>query len=183
MYGKIEVAPYVIFVTSLLACATDLARGKIYNWLTLPVLLLAFAVSFAEGGWPMLAQSLLGASVGFALFGWLFFFGVLGGGDVKLLMAIGAWGDFHLTIEVALLSIILGGIMALGWLFFTKRLKDFWQRIRGSALSLWISELDFVAPAIDRKQTMPFGVPIAVAAVWGELAHPLLQWGILPWVH
>jgi hypothetical protein len=77
---------------SIGAAATDLLWGRIYNWLTAPALVFGLAVSAGLGGWSGLGDSLLGALAGLLLYGWMFWLRVLGGGDVKLLMALGAWG-------------------------------------------------------------------------------------------
>src|SRR5258708_4015056 len=70
------------------AAITDYRTGKIYNWLTLPALVFGLVVaSFA--GLPTVASALQGVALASLIFLPMFFCGVLGGGDVKLLMAIG----------------------------------------------------------------------------------------------
>jgi hypothetical protein len=97
-------------------------------------------------------------------------------------MALGAWGGVGFVAEVAVLAILLGGAMAAGLLAFKGRLPDFTRRMRRFILTLLIRELEPEAPVIDSKFTMPFGIPIAVAAVWTAIAHPLATMGLLPWI-
>jgi len=77
----------------LWAAASDVRRRIIPNRLNLAVALLAPAWWWACGLslWPGVAEQVaLGAAV-FALFALLFAWGMIGGGDVKLLGALGLW--------------------------------------------------------------------------------------------
>jgi prepilin peptidase CpaA len=170
-----------VSLISVIAAATDFARGRIYNWLTLPALLAGFALSVWFGGWSGLEDSAAGAGAGLLLYGWMFWLGAMGGGDVKLLMALGAWGGFHFAEEVALLGLLLGGIFAGFILLFKGRLADFSRRMWHFIQTVMVRELEPEAPKIDHKLTMPFGIPIGAAAIWSIWAHPLLGWGFKPW--
>ncbi|MCA9774609.1 MAG: prepilin peptidase, partial [Myxococcales bacterium] len=78
-------------VVAAVALGTDLARRKIYNWLTLPAIALGFALQGALGGVHGLEQAAYGFAIAFGLF--LVFFLLdagVGGGDVKLVGAFGA---------------------------------------------------------------------------------------------
>jgi prepilin peptidase CpaA len=169
MSGRTDLAQHfawVITVAALLAAATDVARGRVYNWLTVPLLAAGLAASAWMGGWRGGADALLGAAAGLLFFGWMFWIGVMGGGDVKLLMALSAWGGFRFSQEVALLSVLLGGAMAVAVLAVKGRLPDFARRMRRFLLSVLVKELEVESPKLDRKSQLPFGVPIAAAAIW-----------------
>ncbi|MBC7691384.1 MAG: prepilin peptidase [Methylotenera sp.] len=178
MSGKIELIPAVIIAVSLLAAATDLLRGKIYNWLTVPVMVLGLIVSFQNGGWSAFGYSAASIALGLALYGWMFLIRVMGAGDVKLLMALGAWGGLWFTFDVAALGVLLGGVMAAVLLTFKGRIAAFARQIYQFFLTLFVRELEVQVPKIDRKLTMPYGVPIAAAAIWVALANPFVKWGI-----
>jgi prepilin peptidase CpaA len=166
----------------LIAAVSDVVTGKIYNWLTLPALACGFAAAGYLGGWAGLGDAALGAGIGLVLYGWMFWIRVMGGGDVKLLMALGAWGGLAFAQEVAVLGVLLGGIFAAAWLGLHGKLPAFVAKMRRFLYSLLIKELELELPQVDRKLTMPFGLPIAAAAIWSALSHPLLRWGFLPWV-
>ncbi|HAR43885.1 MAG TPA: hypothetical protein DCS07_14830 [Bdellovibrionales bacterium] len=172
---------YAIPLISLVALFTDLVWGRIFNWFTLPVFCLGLVASFYVSGFSGLGTGLLGAVAGLVLFGWLFALRVMGGGDVKLLMALGAWTDPKYVFETAILSILLGGVLAALLLLAKGRLPDFSRRLYRFLLSVFIRELEIQAPVVDRKLTMPFGIPIAIAAVWVLFDHPLQKWGVFPW--
>jgi prepilin peptidase CpaA len=170
-----------LIAISLAAAGTDLMKGRIYNWLTLPAIVLGIAASAALGGWTGARDSLFGAALGLVLYGWLFFARAMGGGDVKLLMALGAWGGPRYAFDVAVLAIFLGAALGLLMLAARGRLLDFGRRIYRFALTILVREMEIEAPRIDRKQTMPYGIPMAAAAVWVAWADPLTRWGWRPW--
>ena len=73
------------------ACFTDLRSHRIPNWLVLPFLLAGIVVSGWLQGWHGLGQSFAGLGLGVLIYGFLFWLGGMGAGDVKLCAAIGAW--------------------------------------------------------------------------------------------
>lgn len=168
--GQIAIALF-----SLAAAFTDFLWGRIFNWNTVTMFLAGLAASFYAAGWIGLAEGAAAAFLGLLLYGWMFALRVMGGGDVKFLMALGAWGGLGYVLEVALLGILLGGLMAVGVLAARGRLRSFYERMQHFFLTLVVRELKAEAPRIDRSSTMPFGIPIAVAAVWSAWSHPLRQ--------
>jgi prepilin peptidase CpaA len=181
--GRIESPIFLAAIAAFaaIACATDLKSGRIFNWLTLPALVGGLVFAAATDGWSGIGDGLLGVVAGLLLYGWIFFLGAMGGGDVKFLMAVGAWGGLRYTVEVALLGVVLGGALAVGMLLFTGRLTGFLARMWRFLLTLMVKELELETPKIDRKFTMPFGVPIAAAAVWVAFGNPFERWGVRLW--
>lgn len=172
---------YPVIALSLAGAVTDLLKGRIYNWLTFPAILIGIAASVAWRGWGGLGDSFLGVGLGFALYGWMFWLGFMGGGDVKLLMALGAWGGARYATEVALLGVLLGGAMALVVLLFSGKLGAFARKMYRFLLTVFIRELELEPPKIDRKLTMPYGVPIAAAAICVAVLDPFEKWGLRLW--
>jgi prepilin peptidase CpaA len=172
-----SISSFAIFLLAAVASVTDVARGRIYNWLTLPLTLAALIFATVTQSWSGLGHSLLGLALGLLLYGWMFWIGVLGGGDVKLLMAFGAWGGAQYVGEVALMGILLGGAMSILMLLSQGHLVNFGKKLYRFILSLAVKELEVEMVQVNRKLTMPFGVPISLAAVWVLLGHPLEHWG------
>jgi prepilin peptidase CpaA len=162
---------------------TDLLRGKIYNWLTLPAILVGIGVSSCVHGWSGLCGSLLAVGLGFLLYGWIYLLGAMAAGDVKFLMALAAWGSpnpSHFVVDTAILGIVLGGAVALVSLAARGKLIAFirkiWRLFYSSALSAIAGDFEIEPPSIDRAATIPFGVPLACAATWAAFADPLVRW-------
>ncbi len=180
MAGRIE-PEWVIGVLSVLggvAVLTDLLRRKIYNWMTFPAMFLGMAwLSWSEG-WGGLGRSLSGMGVALICFGLFMAFRWLGAGDVKLLMAFGAWGGARYSAEVALFSIILGGLLTLLVMLLTGRLFGFLKRVKQFFLGLLVRELEVVPFQADRRFRLPFAIPLAIAAISEALGNPLEQWDI-----
>jgi prepilin peptidase CpaA len=179
MCGNSQVAYYSIIALSGIAGCTDIARGKIYNWLTLPALAAGLLSGLYYSSFQGLGCAALGAAAGFLLFGWMyFFFKTMGAGDVKMLMALGAWGGAQYSLRVAILSICLGGLFALISLILKGRLISFSKKIYAFFASIVVKELEVAPPKLDRSMTIPFGVPMALAAVWVLTADPFQRWGL-----
>lgn len=99
------------------AVYTDVRWGKIFNLLTFPAMLAGVVLNTALGGVDGLLLSLGGLGLGFGVFIVSALFGrILGGGDIKLLMALGslqgayflAWAIFYAALVGAVLAIALG---------------------------------------------------------------------------
>ena len=181
MVGKINFLSYGIVLISSIAVLTDLFLGKIYNWLTLSGVLLGLISSSYFLGWEGLLQSCLGIGLAFLAFSWMYGFGWLGAGDVKFLMALGAWGGWHYAAEVALLSVLYGGIMAVFLLLIRGRLIVFIKKMYFFLLSIFVKELELYFPPVDQSLRMPFGIAMGIAAVTNLWMHPLSRLGVDLW--
>lgn len=94
------------------AMYTDFRYGKIYNWLTLPAMIVGTSLHAVFDGWQGLLQSLAGMMLIMLLF--LLFAPKIGigGGDTKLVMAVGAFVGLNTVVWVTLFSAIIGGVLA-----------------------------------------------------------------------
>ena len=105
---------YWLALAALLgATIVDLKKREIPDWISAALLVLALAAKL--GGWH--AVGWIGILAGFAIafgvsFG-LFAMGGLGGGDVKLLAALGAALGWPAILPFALLMCMFGGVAAL----------------------------------------------------------------------
>ena len=97
----------------LCACITDLRHGRIPNVLTFGGALAAVAYHLATGGWSGGLSSIGGWLAGAALFFPFFALRGMGGGDVKLLAAFGAWLGPMTAVWAALYAGVIGGVAAL----------------------------------------------------------------------
>jgi prepilin peptidase CpaA len=101
----------------------DIRCGRIPNWLTYGGLLAALAAQFLMLGWPGLKSGLVGVLAGGGIFYLVFLVGGMGGGDVKLMAAVGAWAGAAQTVVVLIAAAITGGILAVGFMIFQRRVR------------------------------------------------------------
>ncbi|MGA3010158.1 MAG: prepilin peptidase [Terracidiphilus sp.] len=119
----------VLFVATF----TDIRSRRIPNWLVLPFLLAGILISpwrpdwrgnIQGFGWHGLGQSFAGMGLGLLIFGFLFWLGGMGGGDLKLCAALGAWiGPMQLFYAMVYTG-LAGGIMVLCWAVFGGFFKE-----------------------------------------------------------
>ena len=151
-----------------LATFSDLRTGRIPNALTFGAMAGGLLFSAIHAGGAGLATSLLGGVVGLALFFPLFALGGMGGGDVKLLAAVGTWlGPFG-ALQAALWASLAGGVLAVivglsrGYLAAALRnvsaLLWVWRTVGPSRVSeLTLSE--------SKGPRLAYAVPIGIGAI------------------
>ena len=105
--------PSVVIVISLIACVTDLRTRRIPNVLTFGAALGGLVAHTALEGTTGALTAGGGLLTGLLVFLPFFALGGMGGGDVKLLAALGAWLGSYETLYLALYSAAAGGPLAL----------------------------------------------------------------------
>lgn len=110
---NISISMYFLLAILLIASVWDAAKFVIPNWLTLFGMMLGIGFSSYLYGWEGLGTSLLGIVVIFLVFlpAWMFF--GMGAGDVKLLMVVGSFIGFGLTLLVGFDSLMISAVMFL----------------------------------------------------------------------
>jgi prepilin peptidase CpaA len=149
---------------AIAGAVTDLLYQKIFNWLTLPALLLGFALqTIGYGLGDLFGQGLLAALFGAAfcavVFGIFHFWGKgFGAGDVKLLAAIGALAGFSHALTCAMCTAIIGALLA------------FLRILFGPNVSAAFRGLFRVRQTPDSpRATVPYGLAIALGVIWATL--------------
>ncbi|MBC7287194.1 MAG: prepilin peptidase [Armatimonadetes bacterium] len=114
----------VALVASGVAAVTDLRAGKVYNWLTVPTLLVGLALHTAASGLSGALFALEGLAVAIALLVGIGLMGrLIGGGDAKLLLALGAVLGPVALLQSFAAGAIIGGVVALLTALHHRRLK------------------------------------------------------------
>ncbi len=147
----------------LAAAASDLLRRRIPNALNVSIVLGGLLAQAAGGGLAALGQGLAGAGVGLALLLPLFHFRWIGGGDVKLVAASGAWLGPQLTFWSTLFGLAAGGLIAAAIALRGGRALrgDVAANLKNAALSMSLPE----APRRGRGQLVPMALALAGAAI------------------
>ncbi len=102
----------------------DLKERRIPNWITMPGLAAGLLLQGFNGGAGGLLTALVGSAAGAALLAIPFALGWLGGGDLKLLAAIGALMGINFTLTTLLFSLAAGCIIAIAWLTVKRSLAS-----------------------------------------------------------
>ncbi len=165
------------FVTA--AAISDLQTRKLPNWLTVPAFAAAVIAHTVVNGLSGLGFALLGFATGFGILLILWLVGGGGGGDVKLMGALGAWLGSSLTIAVFLTStalavvataaILLGGMLSRGYWHVHRRYFAARSAGRPSKKMQTAKAEEARRESQIKRRVMPYAVPVAIGT-WIVLA-------------
>ena len=130
------------------------------------------------GGAQGFFQSILGVLVAFLCFGIFVALRWLGSGDLKLLMAFGAWGGARYSFEVAYSSVVFGGVLACLTLVIHGQFFDFLKRFYRFVLSFLVRDLEPESFKANRKLRIPFAIPLTLAAFAEAVGNSWKGWGL-----
>jgi Flp pilus assembly protein protease CpaA len=164
----------------LTAAVTDFRHGKIYNWLTLPAIpagLLLWLIAGLAGHEAGIGSSAIALACGLIPFGLMALRGWLGGGDAKLMGAVGALSaSWECVLGTALYGLLVAMAMAVVIMIHRGLVRQTLSRILGAILSTAAR----VKPDLENeKHTVPFGAAVAVGGMIAAAEH-LLGVG-MPW--
>lgn len=94
----------------------DLVQHRIPNFLTFSAIVFGLLTLFLVGDRGMMLFHILGLLVGFGLFYVFYLFGWVGGGDVKLVGAIGLLKGTWPLLSILIYTAVFGGILSLVFL-------------------------------------------------------------------
>jgi prepilin peptidase CpaA len=164
----------VVVVATLMAAVTDVGRFKVYNILTVPLLISGLVFHGVTEGLPGVSGSLLGAFFGFAALLIVYVVGGMGAGDVKLMAGVGAWLGIPLTFYVLLASCLAAGLFAVGLLVLSRSASETWLNLQILVLRLSTvgrhlgseNRLETELKRADhRRRLIPFAAMIALGVV------------------
>lgn len=145
----------LLFLVLIVAATTDVLYKKVFNWLTYPAIAFGLTLGFCVGH---LGSHVAGFAVGATIFGVAALTGGVGGGDWKLVGAIGAIKGLEFGIMAIFYSSLFGAVLAVGFLVYHGRLGLGLQRSARRAFGLAVKELPESDPVL---QKLPYGVAIA----------------------
>lgn len=158
----------VVVVFTLVAAISDVRTKRLPNWLTVPALVCGIIFQVVTAGWAGLLTALAGFAVGFSILFVLWLIGGSGGGDVKLMGALGAWLGpapifivFLMSACVVLLFTVGNFIKQIATGGFTKA-KDSFLTTTAKSKRRGESEKEHLARK-QKRRLLPFAVPVAVS--------------------
>jgi prepilin peptidase CpaA len=154
------------------ACATDIVNRRVPNLLTAPAILVGIAAHALLPGGGGISAALIGLAVGLAVYFPFFALGGMGGGDVKLMAALGTWVGGTAIVWTALYGAVAGGVMGVGVALAHGYLRQAVSNI-GGLLLFWSAQGVRPMPALTLERghgpRLPYALPIfvgLVAALW-----------------
>ena len=124
------VVAVIVLLVAAAACVSDVRHRRIPNVLTFGSAAAALLFHGLAGGTGGLVMAVEGWAVGAAIFVLPFFLRGLGGGDVKLVAALGAWLGPSDALWLAVYTGIAGGVLALvvavGRGYLRQALRNIW---------------------------------------------------------
>jgi prepilin peptidase CpaA len=164
-------ADILLGVLLAICLVSDILWKRIPDWATLPAMALGLALNTIAVGWPGLKASGIGLAFGFGALFVLFVFGSMGGGDVKLMGAIGALKGFPFILAALAFSILVGGFIGIAVLIWRKRLLR-------TLKSIFLFLVTRLLPVRRRHnldeqamQRVPFGIAIVIGTAWALVAN------------
>lgn len=157
------------------AVATDVRTGKIRNWLTFPALASGPIINFLIGGKSQAALSFAGMGAMILVAALLLTFRLVGGGDAKLLVAVGSLAGWTLVVPALLFTAVAGGMMAIIALLAQRKVfalfgqfaRMIWLRMGLRVGSSWQSVT---------RTKLPYSVAIAAGTILAMFWQPAMLW-------
>jgi prepilin peptidase CpaA len=154
------------------ACVTDITSRRVPNILTGTAVACGLLAHTALPGGLGAVAALLGFAAGLVIFFPFFALGGMGGGDVKLMAALGTWIGWSPIFWTALYGSVAGGVMAIGVGLAHGYLRQAFSNIGGLLLVWWVQGVRPVPELTlehGRGPRLPYAIPILVglvAALW-----------------
>ena len=185
MFDGIILARHVCLLALAVTCAyTDLARGKLYNVVTLGGLAIGLALAYlldsaaphTDFHFPLttyLVRAALGAALGGGVLFLLYLAGGFDAGDVKMMAAVGALGTptvtrsgpagtFDFILWALFYTALVGAVIGVGLLIWRGRLR---QGLKDSVRAM-VSFRKVRREEISPDATMPYGLAIGIGTIW-----------------
>lgn len=178
MLKVIENSLLIVLITS--SAYFDLVSKRIPNYLTITGIILGIIINIYSYGLQGFGFGLYGAFIGLLILLIPFILGGMGGGDVKLMAAIGALKGWRFVLLTTVYSGLVGGIIIIIVLIKQKKLLITLKRVLAIMLKplMFVFTLTFENKKLKQfnnwlldsqinweKRYIPYGVAIGIGAI------------------
>jgi prepilin peptidase CpaA len=152
----------VLAVMLTIAVYTELKESRIPNWLTLSGMAAGLLIGYLHGN-MFFMSSLGGLAIGFGFMFIFYLFNGVGGGDVKLMGAVGALMGVDLVKPALFYTTFIGAFLAVMIVIWR---RDFWLRIGQGVrqMAFWRKEKKEQMVKLS-PVTVPYGIAIATGCL------------------
>ncbi len=175
----------VVLVAVLIAAVTDVWKFKVYNALTLPLLVSGLLYHAVVNGLTGFLGSSFGVLFAFSLLIAFYLIGGMGAGDIKLVAAVGAWLGLPLTLYVLCVSSLAAWLYAVVLVLVRGGVREMWVNLqilwhRFTAVGRHLAAEDRVEAVVNcvdrRRRLIPFAAMVALGIIatlgWALLGRP-----------
>ena len=156
-------AELCVVILVALAGVWDAQTGRIPNTLTYSGWGIALVLAVMGWGDVRFSESLIGFAVGFVPFFLLYLRGGLGGGDVKLMAAVGAFKGYPFVLNAMIAAVLVGGLIALLIVIWEGK---FLRTVRYLGMTIGkVFQSKLEPEPIEAKTEVPFGVGICLGTL------------------
>jgi prepilin peptidase CpaA len=180
---RIEEVEPVITIVALgfmtAAAISDLRQRRISNRLNVSAAAAALVLQLVVHGWSGVLVGIQGLLVGLAVLFLPFAAGMIGGGDVKFVAAMGAFFGWRLMLAGLIAGVVLGGIVGAVTLVRRGRFRQAMQGLMADLVCLSSGVKPTTLKTTEGHETVPYGVLLAMGMA-GCLVVALFE--EVPWV-
>jgi len=153
-------------VLVLLAIYSDLRWRRIPNCLTLPAITLGFLLNFLGNSWNGLIFAFFGLLVGIGLLMLPYLLGGMGGGDVKLMGALGALLGGYSILNIFLYATLVGGGIAILVVMANKSLIETLKKVWLLLKCIFLFRAPLAGAGLFKKSIeIPYGLAIGAGVL------------------
>ncbi len=168
-----ELTRDILLYAVIAICAiTDVMYGKIFNKITYPAIVAGLLINLLIG-YNAFKSSLIGMLVAFIIFLIVFVIGGLGGGDVKLMTAIGAIKGYPFVMYAIFYSALVGGLMSIGVMIwkgkFLRGMRNIFRVLFSYIFAMILPGLKPLSLNPEESEKIPFGFAICLGTLWAVL--------------
>lgn len=174
----VAVIDIILYLVIAISAVSDIRTSRVPNRITYPAVIAGLILCPVAGvfneylGGPLDAflNSLFGFLLGFGMMFFLYLWGGFGGGDVKLMAAIGALKGYPFVVYAAFYSAVIGAVYSLAIIIWRGKLKQTIFNIFHQLIAFIRPRSAFAIP-LDKRDSfaIPFGFCICLGTLWAML--------------